>query len=82
MLKGNVITREQLPLWYEVYKAFPPKAEPTLKRRVDQRPVRNLVYTEDMVRGHFYNTYPQISNSHVNLTKDWDEQRDKLIVDK
>lgn len=38
------------PLWYDVYKAFPPKVDPVYYRPVPKVSVRNILYDEDNYR--------------------------------
>ena len=56
LIKSKAIKAEQVPLWYNVYEAFPPKYEPRYDR-VDEKPVRKILYQEDVVRAKYYKTY-------------------------
>lgn len=38
------------PIWFEIYKAFPPKYEPKYSRPAPDIPIKNILYTEDVVR--------------------------------
>ncbi|XP_034173709.2 mitochondrial ribosomal protein S23 [Osmia lignaria lignaria] len=51
--KSKAITEESLPLWYNIYKTFPPKYEPRFDRPAPQKSVRNIFYEEDIVRAKF-----------------------------
>lgn len=39
-----------VPLWYVVYEAFPPKYEPRYDRPGSQKPLKNIFYKEDLIR--------------------------------
>ncbi|CAK9834325.1 Probable 28S ribosomal protein S23, mitochondrial [Anthophora retusa] len=54
LLKGNALQKENLPLWYEVYKTFPPKYEPSFDRPLPQKNIKNIFYEEDYLRAQFY----------------------------
>ncbi|XP_067930413.1 small ribosomal subunit protein mS23-like [Watersipora subatra] len=67
LYKGGVLTSEELPIWYNVWKTFPPKLEPELSRPVPEAAVKSLVYVEDHIRGHYMKTYAPQTKNHVNL---------------
>lgn len=50
LLQTGVIKEADKPLWYDVMHAFPPAIEPSFERYLDQRPVCNILYSEDVVR--------------------------------
>ncbi|KAG7281419.1 hypothetical protein CRUP_029868 [Coryphaenoides rupestris] len=75
--RSGVIQPSDTPVWYEVFKAFPPKRDPvyvkpyyTTASRKD--PVAEIFYKEDKIRAKFYEVYgtgPRVvdlfnSNSH------------------
>ena len=41
---------EDKPMWYDVYKAFPPKYEPRYDRPAPDTPIRQILYPEDVIR--------------------------------
>lgn len=49
-MKGGVLKQDELPMWYSIYKAFPPKYEPRYDRPGSQAPLRNIYYSEDLIR--------------------------------
>ena len=49
----------QVPMWAEVYEAFPPRYEPRWDAKDPVVPVRKILYREDSVRAH-YSKVPQI----------------------
>ncbi|RUS79497.1 hypothetical protein EGW08_012729 [Elysia chlorotica] len=52
LLRSGAIKEEDRPIWYDVVKAFPPQPRPPPKQNIP-----NILYPEDFVRVHFYNTY-------------------------
>ncbi|GFO21898.1 28S ribosomal protein s23, mitochondrial-like [Plakobranchus ocellatus] len=52
LLRSGAIKEEDRPIWYDVVKAYPPKPKPPPKQNIP-----NILYPEDFVRVHFYNTY-------------------------
>ncbi|KAK3781680.1 hypothetical protein RRG08_043590 [Elysia crispata] len=52
LLRSGAIKEEDRPIWYDVVKAFPPRPKPPPKQNIP-----NILYPEDFVRVHFYNTY-------------------------
>jgi len=51
LLKSGALKYEERPLWYDIVTAKPPKPVPEAK------PVPKMLYPEDFVRVHFYQTY-------------------------
>ncbi|XP_017037344.1 small ribosomal subunit protein mS23 [Drosophila kikkawai] len=54
LLRGGAMRSEDKPIWYDVYAAFPPKAEPRFDRPAPEIPVRNIFYAEDVVRAKLH----------------------------
>lgn len=50
LIKSGVLPRSEIPLWYPVYKAFPPKYEPEFKRPPLDIDVKEIYYPEDKIR--------------------------------
>jgi len=57
LYKSGAIKQEQLPLWYPIYEAFPPKYEPRWDRQSEVKPLVKIIYTEDVVRAKFYRQF-------------------------
>merc|ERR1712168_208791 len=63
LLRSGVIKQSDKPIWYDVYKAFPPKRTPlfvkpqskSYAKTVDAVP--DIFYKEDLVRAKFYEVY-------------------------
>ena len=49
----------QVPIWAEVYEAFPPRYEPRWDAKDPVIPVRKILYREDSVRAQ-YSKVPQM----------------------
>ncbi|XP_076299294.1 mitochondrial ribosomal protein S23 [Lasioglossum baleicum] len=54
LIKTGSITEHNIPIWYKIYKSFPPKYEPTFSRPASQKPLRNIFYEEDVLRAKFH----------------------------
>ena len=50
MLKAGGLSYEDRPIWFTVYKAFPPQVSPSYHREACHKPVVNILYPEDLVR--------------------------------
>lgn len=50
LLRGGAMKKEDTPLWYVIYEAFPPKVEPCYARPVPTTPIRPILYKEDLIR--------------------------------
>ncbi|XP_024910771.1 small ribosomal subunit protein mS23 isoform X2 [Cynoglossus semilaevis] len=81
-MRSGVMQSNEKPIWYDVYKAFPPKRDPLYvkpyTRVIVKRPdlVPEIFYKEDKVRAKFYEKYgpsPRvfelIKSSHVSLSQ-------------
>lgn len=50
LIKSGVTPPSDIPIWYSVYQAFPPKYEPRFKRPPLNVEVKELYYPEDKKR--------------------------------
>ncbi|CDI97698.1 Ribosomal protein S23 mitochondrial [Echinococcus multilocularis] len=68
LMENGAMEPKERPLWYDVYKAFPPKVEPTLERSLptDLR-VREILYAEDIGRVTFLQKYENADEDLHNL---------------
>lgn len=57
---------EDKPIWFDVYAAFPPLAEPRFDRPAPNVPVRQIFYAEDAVRAK-YHRLPNKQLGAINL---------------
>lgn len=60
---------EDKPIWYNVYKAFPPKLEPRYDRPATQMDVIPIFYKEDQIRARFHKEIRQTQTIHFNSLK-------------
>ncbi|CAL8071892.1 unnamed protein product [Calicophoron daubneyi] len=60
LIERGAMSYEQRPLWYDVYKAFPPKVEPTYGRPVPPAHVRDILYQEDLERSEAFRRYQKL----------------------
>ncbi|KAG8176377.1 hypothetical protein JTE90_020163 [Oedothorax gibbosus] len=57
ILKAGAIKEQDKPIWYEVYKAFPPKHEPAFTRPPVDKEIKPIYYPEDIIRAKFLKLY-------------------------
>ncbi|XP_026675570.1 28S ribosomal protein S23, mitochondrial isoform X2 [Ceratina calcarata] len=55
---------ENTPIWYDVYKAFPPTLEPRYSRRPPPKEIQRILYEEDEIRAKLHK---EIALPAVNL---------------
>ncbi|KAF5397132.1 Zinc phosphodiesterase ELAC protein 1 [Paragonimus heterotremus] len=67
MLKNGALAHENRPVWYDVYKAFPPRVEPEYSRPVPASGVRDILYLEDIERSEAFRRYQRLGL--INLFK-------------
>ncbi|XP_026462692.1 probable 28S ribosomal protein S23, mitochondrial [Ctenocephalides felis] len=60
LIKANGMKWKERPLWYDIYKAFPPALEPKYARPVPNLPIRNIFYEEDVIRAKFHKGNKQL----------------------
>ncbi|TPP60723.1 hypothetical protein FGIG_00803 [Fasciola gigantica] len=60
-MQNGVIPYEQRPVWYDVYKAFPPKVEPVHSRPLPEKVIRPILYPEDEERAEAFRRYKRLS---------------------
>lgn len=54
LMRAGVMTEAEKPLWYDVYKAFPPKYEPRYDSPAVDKEVVSILYPEDIIRAYDY----------------------------
>ncbi|XP_044014965.1 28S ribosomal protein S23, mitochondrial-like isoform X1 [Aphidius gifuensis] len=50
LVKGGAMKPDDKPLWYDIYKAFPPKLEPRFDRPAPNIAIKDIFYQEDIIR--------------------------------
>lgn len=61
ILKSGAMKEQDKPIWYDVYKAFPPKYEPAFARPPVVTEIKSIFYPEDIIRGKFLKIYGNVS---------------------
>ncbi|XP_059047115.1 small ribosomal subunit protein mS23 [Achroia grisella] len=79
LLTRGAMKPDDRPLWFDVYKAFPPITEPKFARpKPEIKPIRPILYKEDAVRVKFH------SNGHglgaVNMMNPTSETHTKKLL--
>lgn len=50
LLKKNVMSVMDKPVWYEIYALHPPHSEPRYDQKANPHEVRDILYEEDLIR--------------------------------
>ena len=66
LIKGGSMKEQNVPLWYEIYKAFPPKYEPRYDRPASDKPIKDIFYEEDIGRAKFHKDVEFLSKVDLN----------------
>ncbi|KAG6803884.1 28S ribosomal protein S23, mitochondrial [Apis mellifera caucasica] len=71
LARTDVIHPNNLPLWYDIYKNFPPKDEPIFARKPSQKKIQDIFYAEDIIRAKFHEDIqiPMVDMKHDNVTQ-------------
>lgn len=54
LIRSGAMKMEERPIWYDLYKIFPPAEEPKYDRRATNVPIKNIFYEEDTIRSQFH----------------------------
>jgi len=58
LLRTGAVKYEERPLWYDVYRVFPPKYEPRYEREIEEcGEVQPVLYDEDLVKAKLFKKY-------------------------
>ncbi|XP_076344545.1 mitochondrial ribosomal protein S23 [Tachypleus tridentatus] len=57
LIRSGTMKEEDVPMWYNIYKHFPPKYEPYFSRKPKPREIVQILYSEDVIRAKFYRKY-------------------------
>ncbi|XP_034830650.1 small ribosomal subunit protein mS23-like isoform X2 [Maniola hyperantus] len=77
ILRG-AIKPDDRPLWFDVYKAFPPTVEPKYARpKPENQTIKPILYKEDVIRAKFHSRGHGLSVNMLSLTGE--TQTRKLI---
>ncbi|KAF7282700.1 mitochondrial ribosomal protein S23 [Rhynchophorus ferrugineus] len=60
LIQTGALNFEDRPLWYDIYKAFPPKEEPKYDRPIPNMKLKQIFYKEDKIRALFHRNNKQI----------------------
>lgn len=65
---------EDKPIWYDIYRAFPPKLEPRFDRPVPAATIQPIFYEEDKVRARFHKEIKQMQSISLSSSRQTDTQ--------
>ncbi|KAG8230837.1 hypothetical protein J437_LFUL010234 [Ladona fulva] len=57
LIRAGALKEEDRPLWFDIYKRFPPIDEPRFDRPAKEVTVRKIFYPEDVERAKFHQLY-------------------------
>ncbi|KAH9423682.1 mitochondrial ribosomal protein S23 [Dermatophagoides pteronyssinus] len=57
LIKSGAVLEENRPIWYDIYKHFPPSIEPLAIRPEPEIDIKPIFYPEDILRSRFFRTY-------------------------
>jgi len=57
LLKAGAIKYQDRPLWYDVYRVFPPKYEPHIDRVPQKKEINEILYREDKYRALYFKKF-------------------------
>ncbi|KAK0085932.1 hypothetical protein PV325_004226 [Microctonus aethiopoides] len=77
LMKGGAMKPEDQPMWYVIYKAFPPKQEPRFDRAAPNIEIKDIFYKEDIIRAKFHGDNKKVL--FYNLEKDDESHTQKFI---
>ncbi|CAL7936066.1 unnamed protein product [Xylocopa violacea] len=58
LIQRGAMKKENIPIWYDVYKAFPPKCSPEFGRKLPNNEIRPIFYAEDSIRAKLHTDIP------------------------
>jgi len=57
MIHVGAISEAETPMWFQIYRRFPPRRPPDAERPLVQKSIKKIFYPEDNLRAQFYHTY-------------------------
>ncbi|CAG0920312.1 unnamed protein product [Notodromas monacha] len=68
LIKSGAMKESEKPLWFEIYRNFPPRFEPRVDRQVPvaKESLRQIFYEEDIIRAKFYKRFRHVPAIHLN----------------
>ncbi|XP_026324884.1 28S ribosomal protein S23, mitochondrial isoform X2 [Hyposmocoma kahamanoa] len=85
LLTRGAMKPDDRPLWFDIYRAFPPTVEPKSARpKPEIKPIRQIFYPEDVVRakfhsqGHGYGAVNMLSSTGETQTRKLVKHYEKL----
>lgn len=69
LLRSGALKPDDKPLWYDVYAAFPPHAEPRFDRPAPNATVRPIFYAEDRIRARYHRHTKHLGATNLSDTR-------------
>ncbi|XP_050545165.1 uncharacterized protein LOC126907713 isoform X2 [Daktulosphaira vitifoliae] len=82
LIKSGAMKLEDRPLWYDVYRAFPPDSEPHYAKSPLNYEIQNIFYQEDKFRASFHKKLGQSLLPPIDLKGPVDKNPTKLAIER
>ncbi|XP_050346136.1 28S ribosomal protein S23, mitochondrial [Nymphalis io] len=70
LLLRGAMKPDDRPLWFDIYRAFPPTTEPKFARpKPENKPIRQILYREDVLRAKFHAKGHGLSSNMLSLSE-------------
>ncbi|CAG4983242.1 unnamed protein product [Colias eurytheme] len=80
LLSRGAMKPDDRPIWFDVYRAFPPLIEPKFARpKSEKQPIKQILYKEDVVRVKFHTKGHGIGS---NMLSPYGETQTKKLLQK
>uniref|UniRef100_A0A8D9BN21 Small ribosomal subunit protein mS23 n=1 Tax=Cacopsylla melanoneura TaxID=428564 RepID=A0A8D9BN21_9HEMI len=80
LLRAGAMDVKEKPIWYDVYRAFPPKIEPLFSKPIENVPLREIIYPEDSIRAKLHKTLGKKLPAYNLLDKTHPTVSQKIII--
>ncbi|GLV34860.1 mitochondrial ribosomal protein S23 [Carabus blaptoides fortunei] len=78
LLKSGAMKWEDRPIWYDIFKACPPKDDPKYDRPAPDISVPGIFYEEDKIRAQFHNNNKNLGT--VNMFNNETQTKTKKFI--
>ncbi|XP_077296868.1 mitochondrial ribosomal protein S23 [Arctopsyche grandis] len=69
LLRCKAMHPEDRPIWWDIYRAFPPTREPVFDRTISAVTIRPIYYKEDIIRAKYHKSGEPIGTVNLSDTK-------------
>lgn len=54
LLRAGAMNVNEKPIWYDIYRTFPPKTAPLYSRPIEDTPIKDIYFPEDSIRAKLH----------------------------